>query len=196
MWPPLIMGLSVGIEAQVLNVIAALATPDEYIATAVSAASLCATFGSSIGITIFNQIFSSKLKTLLPAYVTEAVLAAGLPASSVESLLIAMGAGDPTAYATIPGVTPDVLAAMQVASKNAYAKSFTYIWYALLAFALVTMAAAGLFKTTKPQMTAEVSSPVKGTLITRLAEQRDREDGETARNTSEPQEKSINQHQT
>ncbi|KAH0829721.1 hypothetical protein AYO21_10626 [Fonsecaea monophora] len=170
MWPPLIIGLSVGTEAQVLNIIAALATPDEYVATTVAATTLFACAGSTIGITIFGQIFNSKKKKYLPLYVAEAVLAAGLPQTSLERFLTAMAtASDASAYADIPGVTPAVLSALQVSTKDAYAKSFTYIWYALLAFALVTMAIACFFKTTKPQMTAKVSSPVQETVIAKMA---------------------------
>lgn len=167
-WPTIILGASVGMEGQVLNIIAALATPDEYTATAVSAASLCASLGSSVGITIFGQIFTSKLSTFLPAYVSRAVLAAGLSEEMLPTFLAAMAAGNSTAYTEIPGVTPEVLSALGTSTKDAYAESFKYIWYALLAFALATFLIALLFKSTVPQMTAKVSSPAQETMFSKI----------------------------
>lgn len=167
MWPPLVIGIAVGCEGQVLNIIAALATPDEYIATAIAATSLSACLGSSIGITIFGQIFTSKFTEFYPAIVGGAVLEAGLPASSLASLLSAAAIGDTEAFANIPGVNEEVLAVLGPSTKVAYADSFVYIWYCLLAFALATMLVALLFKTTVPQMTAKISSPVQENVVSR-----------------------------
>ncbi|KFZ03435.1 hypothetical protein V502_10950 [Pseudogymnoascus sp. VKM F-4520 (FW-2644)] len=158
--PNIFMGLGIGGLGTIIPVITSLCTPNRYIATAVSIGTSLRGLGGSIGLVIFTQIFSSKIATFMPAEIAKATIAAGLPLTSVPDLLLAVGSGDPAAIQQVPGVTPQIMQAMSMGMKEAYAKSFRFIWFSLIPFVVLTLAGCACLKSTKKQMTLQVASAV------------------------------------
>lgn len=166
-FPVALIGVGVGSLGVIIPVISTVCTPNRYIATSVAVGSSVRGLGGAIGVVVFSQIFSSKLSKLLPSLVTKAVIAAGLPASSVQELILASASHNAQLIQSIPGVTPAILAALQKSTEEAYARSFRYIWYSLLPFCVLTFGLSFLLKSTKDQMTLQVASAVEQRHATR-----------------------------
>ncbi|KAF3111031.1 hypothetical protein TWF706_000474 [Orbilia oligospora] len=160
-FPTAIFGIAVGASTLVLAVVVSLCTPNEYIAHAMSLLASSRAFGGSIGITIFEQIFSSKEKDILPGKISTAVLDAGLPSSSLEEFLIGSEHGITSALLNIPGVSQAVLEAGSSAMVQGLADSYRFIWYSLIPFAFVTLVLAFFLMSTKAQMTRQVAAGIR-----------------------------------
>jgi hypothetical protein len=78
----------------------------------------------------------------LPQEIVPAVEAAGLPASSVPQLFAAMANGTTAAFESVPGITPSILAAFELATKHAYSHAFKIVYLSSLAFAGIAIVAA------------------------------------------------------
>ena len=72
--------------------------------------------------TILANVQASSMKKLVPA----AALAAGLPLTSIESLLVALPLGK-AALAKVPGLTEKVLAAALAAFQQSYVVALRYV---------------------------------------------------------------------
>jgi len=83
--------------------------------------------GGAIGYSIYFNIFSGKLKKLLPALVGEYAVKAGLPLASAE-LFVVTYLTAPAEIASVPGVNAGVLAGALKGSQWAYAESLHYVW--------------------------------------------------------------------
>lgn len=70
-------------------------------------------------------------------YVPSAAVNAGLPASSITDLFTAIGAGTANALVAVPGMTPEIQAAVGAALANAYAAAYAFVYYAAIAIGLV-----------------------------------------------------------
>ena len=160
-FPTALLGFGIGIESQIMNIVAALCTPDHLIGTAIMVASLSGTFTGSVGVTIFGQIYDSQVKKVLPTRLATAVEQAGLPKQDVPALLKAFVTRDPQTIESSPGVTPQILEALENAAKYAYAFSFHYVWYSLMAFAIVTAVISFFILSTRDQLTDVVAAPVE-----------------------------------
>lgn len=97
-----------------------------------------------------------KLTKNLPVYIADYAVLAGLPVADakifVETLLL-----DPTKIASVPGVTPAILAAATKGSQWAYAESLKYVWYTSIAFGLLSMIAVAFLPSTLKYQTNRVA---------------------------------------
>lgn len=169
-FPAALVGFGIGVEAQIMYLVAGLCTPDHLIGTALMVASLSGTFCGAVGIVMFGAIYNAKLKTALPSRISAAVVEAGFPVRNLGDLLKAFATQSPAAIEAVPGVTPKILEALDQAAKSAYAYSFHNVWYSLMAFAIVTAGISIFIKTTRHQMTDVVAAPVSHRLMHEKAE--------------------------
>ncbi|KAK5689220.1 hypothetical protein LTR17_026422 [Elasticomyces elasticus] len=132
---------SVGIVETCSLALAPLALPSEDIGAALGALGSIRSGGAAVATAIYVTILSNKLTQYVPQYVTPAALSAGLPETSLVDLFTALTAGD---FTTVPGITPEIIAAVGAANASAAAKAFQYVWYAVVAFACVAVIAACL----------------------------------------------------
>ncbi|CZR69531.1 uncharacterized protein PAC_19431 [Phialocephala subalpina] len=162
-FPTFIIGICSTCLGVGISVVASISTPNELIATALSLCNSVRGFGGSIGIVVFSSIFQAKLKANLPKEVSAAVIAAGLPPTSVELLLHAVFQSNDTdaTLAKVPGITLKIGDAIAPAVAQSYADSWRYIWYALVPFCAATALATLWIRSTKAKMTKEVASPVR-----------------------------------
>lgn len=94
---------------------------------------LRATITSIISV-VFGNIVQTGLITKVSNLVSEAVLQAGLPSSSVALFLEALSSGGTTAFKQIPGITPSIIQAGIQAFKEAYAQTFRTVFLVSIAF--------------------------------------------------------------
>ncbi|KAH7383432.1 major facilitator superfamily domain-containing protein [Cadophora sp. MPI-SDFR-AT-0126] len=160
-FPSGIMGVAVGIQTTVLLVAVTLCTPDHLIAAATSLSQSVRGLGGSIGVVIFSQIFTSKVKVLVPGEIAKRTIEAGLPISSVESLVGAIMLNNPVLTEHVPGITPQILSAAREALRDGYSNSFKYVWYSLIPFAVASIGLSFLLRSTKAQMTNTVAASIE-----------------------------------
>lgn len=71
-----------------------------------------------------------------------AIVAAGLPVTSVKAFLAAAATGKESAFLAVPGISPEIIEAGVVALTQAYAHAFRITWLATLGFGLLAVIAA------------------------------------------------------
>jgi hypothetical protein len=67
----------------------------------------------------------------MPAVVPNAVIQAGLPASSVSAYMLGLSSGS---FADVPGVNPEILAAGTQAYRQANSQAYSTVFYTTIAF--------------------------------------------------------------
>ncbi|KAK4934944.1 hypothetical protein LTR10_023910 [Elasticomyces elasticus] len=136
-------GVGIGCIELLTILLIQLATPDEWIGFANGAIGLARCMGGSVGTAIYTTIFTSKAAEFIPTRVAAAAVEAGLPQTSLPSLLgILTGVVTTMPITEVPGITPKIILASSTALKNAYIASFKYVWYASIPFGLVSLACA------------------------------------------------------
>jgi len=95
--------------------------------------------GATVGLAAYSAILAEKLAPALTAYIPPAAIAAGLPASSVPAVMTAASVFSATAYNSVPGINPDIIAAVQFAKESAYCSVFKYLWLTGMAIGLAGM---------------------------------------------------------
>jgi hypothetical protein len=83
---------------------------------------------------IFSTILVSRAKSNTVHNVVPALIKAGVPPKSVEPLLTALGAGDATGAAQVPGVTKQTLGLAVESLQAAYSNAFTLVFLVTIAF--------------------------------------------------------------
>lgn len=95
-------------------------------------------FGA-VGASLYSSVLANELKKKLPQYVIPVVLDAGLPTSSVPSLLAGITSGS---YDNVPGITSTIAELAAAAGKVAYSKSFFLVFLTTLPFGVLSIGAA------------------------------------------------------
>jgi hypothetical protein len=109
---------------------------------------------SAIATSMYASILTTESSKYIPIKVVPAALAAGLPESSLESLLSSIAKGD---FAAVPGISPQIIAATGAAVKDAYAVSFRTVYLCTLPFGAMLIVAALLSPNVEQYLTDEVA---------------------------------------
>ena len=118
---------------------------------------------TSIKASIFVSIYGNRLADEIPQNVPRAVVAAGLPASSVPVLMKALANGTAAAIQAVPGMTPTVLGVFTTAVKDSYSASFRTVYLSSLAFSGIALIAAFFTTDVDAYMTSFLNKRVDGT---------------------------------
>jgi MFS family permease len=117
---------SVGIIETCSLALAPLALPTEDIGAALGALGSIRSGGASVATAIFVAILTNKLTALIPTAVSAAALQAGLPKTSLTTLLADLATGD---FSNVPGISARIIAAVGAATAQAAAESFRYVYF-------------------------------------------------------------------
>lgn len=112
---------SLGVVETCSLALAPLALPTEDIGAALGALGSIRSAGASVAVAIYVTILTNKLNQFLAPAVETAALAAGLPKSSLPTLLKALALGD---FSAVPGINTEITAAVGAAEANAAARAF------------------------------------------------------------------------
>lgn len=101
--------------------------------------------GGSVGNAIFSTILTSVVNKNLGNNIAAAALGAGYSPTNLETLIPAVinnAVGVPMAFASVPGVTPAVMAATSTAFKESYATAFRMVFYSTIPFGILAVGVA------------------------------------------------------
>jgi hypothetical protein len=87
--------------------------------------------GGAVAQALYVSILQTKVAEYLPKYVVPAVTSAGLPESEIPAIFAAITAGN---FTTVPGITPEIIAAAGAGTQKAYLESFRIVFYATIPF--------------------------------------------------------------
>ena len=138
----LFFGIGIGISLNALTATAQLSTPKDLISTATGLVIGVRSVGGTVGLSIFNAIFSSTESKQIPLKVGAAVAAfPKFNPKNTEMLLEAIMSGNSTLIVEVPGVSTGLVDAAGAALREANLLSFRYVW--ITAAALCGVAAIG-----------------------------------------------------
>ena len=133
------LGLGLGSALNTVIVTAQLSTPPELIALASGLMVGMRSTGGTVGLSIFQALFSNSLGKKLPEDVLAQVLPLGFDPQYAGELLSGLTSQDTTLIGSIPGISPEIIAAAVTGVKEAYTVSFRHVWIAAAAFAATAM---------------------------------------------------------
>jgi hypothetical protein len=105
----------------------------------------------------YSVILSNRLTTTIGTQMPPALLAAGLPASSIASFIAAFSVG-PTAFDAVPGITPEILAIGTNAYRHANADAYRTVFFANMAFSGVAIVCSLLLPNVDHLLTGQVAT--------------------------------------
>ncbi|KAI1612560.1 fungal trichothecene efflux pump [Exophiala viscosa] len=135
------------------------------IGTAVGMAGSIRSAISTVASSVYVVVLTNRLKTTIPAEVPKAVVAAGLPASSVVAFLTGFTTGD---FSNIPGLTPKILATGTAAYKLASAHAYSTVFLTSIAFTGVALIITIWAPNVDDKLTVEVATTLHekaGTIV-------------------------------
>lgn len=138
-----------------------LSVPHRLIATATSVATSSRALFNAVFTSIYFAIFSSRIQSAIPSKVPPAVVAAGLPVSSVAAFLQALTSNDAVALQAVPGVSPAIIGTGVAALKQAYADSLRIVFIITSAIAAVATASVLFVSDMRERMTYLTDAPVE-----------------------------------
>ncbi len=89
---------------------------------------------SSIASTIYTVILSNRLAQTVPSAVGLAATGAGLPSSSIPSLLQALSLGTTAAFQTVEGLTPQIQEAATASYREGSLQAYKTVFLSSIAF--------------------------------------------------------------
>lgn len=101
-----------------------------------------------------DAIINSRLASRYAPAVSSAAIGAGLPESSLESLLAAFAAG--TIGQGVEGATPQVWEAAVSASRWEYARAYRLGWASIIPFVVIGLVSVSFLRGVKELMTEKV----------------------------------------
>ncbi|CAK7227255.1 hypothetical protein SCUCBS95973_006478 [Sporothrix curviconia] len=117
----------------------------------------CRNVLGTIATAIYSTVYANRNLVNIPVEVRKAAEAAGLAASAIPQAIAAAEAGTTAAYASVPGMTPSIEAALVQATALAQALSFRTMFLISLAFGLTSVAASFSITDMDHLLTSEVS---------------------------------------
>ncbi len=138
-----------------------LSTPHRLIATATAVTVSFRAVGATVFGVVYYAAFDNRLQRYLPSYIGTATRAAGLPADSVPAFITTLTGGDTSGLAGIAGVTPEIIAAGQVAFKQAYADALRVVYIITPPFGVAACVACLFLGNMRKTMDYRVEAPVE-----------------------------------
>ncbi|KAM0205492.1 hypothetical protein ACHAQI_009052 [Fusarium lateritium] len=157
---PVFLGAGLGICLTALVTAAHFATPPELVAITSGLLISIRSLGGSIGLALFNAIFSNGMSHL-GSNIAGAVIPLGYPASGLAQLIPALANHDTPALSNITDASPEIIGAGYGAVGETYLVGFRYVWVAGGCFSLVAMIASLFLEDPAGEFTSHVDAPVE-----------------------------------
>lgn len=133
-----------------------MCSPDSIIATVVGLCLATRALGGAIGNTIYGTILNNKIASEVPEFVASYALKAGLAPNSTEQF-ITVFLTDPANITSIHGVNEQIITQAGIGATYGFAKAFSYVWYASIAFGALAAVCCFLLPNIKKYLTNRVA---------------------------------------
>ncbi|TAQ86944.1 hypothetical protein B7494_g4740 [Chlorociboria aeruginascens] len=140
-----------------------LTSPHAYLSTATGLAFSARALGGAYGSAILNTIINSYLTAHYSSSVTSTAITAGLPSSSIESLLQALASG--AGFNEVPGMRAEILGDVMRTSRDVYAGAYRRAWGSIVPFVILGLVSVAFLKGVKELMTEKVEASVERDVI-------------------------------
>ncbi|KAF4341523.1 siderophore iron transporter [Fusarium beomiforme] len=177
---PLTLGLGLGVCMPALITVAHFATPRELIAITSGLMISIRSLGGSIGLAVFNAIFSHGLSSNLGPKIAHAVLPLGFPEKELPQLIPALAHNDTVALKKVRGITPDIIEAGIVGLLEAYRVSFRGVWLTTATLCFIASVAGFFLCDPTDKFTSQVDAPITPVTEVVEVEKRTKETNNTA----------------
>ncbi|TGJ83164.1 hypothetical protein E0Z10_g5595 [Xylaria hypoxylon] len=134
--------------------------PHAFLSTATGLAFSARAIGGAFGSAVLNAIINGRLSGHYAPAVSKAAVDAGLPEGSVQSLLLALEAGD-IGSDIVDGANATIWAATVQESQWQYAHAYRLAWSSVIPFVVLAIVAVALLKGVKELMTEKVEATVE-----------------------------------
>lgn len=105
---------------------------------------------------IYTTVLSNRLTQTVSSEVPPALIDAGLPSSSVAAFLSAVAAGTADAFASVPGITANIVAVGVHAYKVANSDAYRTVYLSTIAFSSLAMVLTLFAPNTEKYMTSKI----------------------------------------
>ena len=139
-------------------------SPHAFLSTATGLAFSARAIGGAFGSAVINAIINGRLNSHYASDVSSAAVNAGLPSSSVPTLLKIMKAGTLSKTFTgqgVPGANEDVMNAAWQASYWSYARAYRLGWWSVVPFVALATASVACMTGVSSLMTEHVEATVE-----------------------------------
>lgn len=157
---PVLLGFALGMTLTTLVTVAQLSTPPQLIAIASGLIISVRSLGATIGIAIYNAIFTDQMKRI-PENIAKAVVPLGLAPDSIKPFVGALSSHNQTALLAVPGVNPDIIQAGLGAFLDTHVLGFRNVWIAGSGFVAVAAVVAVFLYDPKKEFNMIVDAPVE-----------------------------------
>lgn len=132
--------------------------PHAFLSTATGMAFSFRAIGGAMGSAVLNAIINGRLASHYAPAIGSAAIAAGLPESSVPSLLAALETG---VLKGVDGATPSVWGAVLDESHWQYAYAYRLAWSSIIPFVVIAIVAIAFMRGVKELMTEKVEATLE-----------------------------------
>ncbi|RKL50815.1 hypothetical protein BFJ72_g268 [Fusarium proliferatum] len=157
---PITLGLGLGVCMPALITVAHFATPRELIAITSGLMISIRSLGGSIGLAVFNAIFSHGLSSNMAPKIAHAVLPLGFPERELPQLIPALAHNDIVALKQIRGISPEIIHAGVDGLLDAYRVSFRGVWVTTASLCLVASIAGFFLRDPTEKFTSQIDAPI------------------------------------
>lgn len=154
-------GLGLGLGLVIAVTTGQMSTPPGLIATASGLILTARALGGSVSLPVYTAILNSELSKHLGPQIAERVLPLGLSADDLPAFINALAGNNREALVSIPGVTPDVIAAGLLGLRTAYRLGFRGIWITAAAVSAVGFILALFVTDPRSSFNMHVDAPVE-----------------------------------
>lgn len=113
---------------------------------------------AAVSTVVYVTTLTNQLTKNIPRLVGAAVVKAGLPPSSIPGFLMAINLGTATAFADVPGVSTEIIAAGGAAYKVASAESYRVLYLVSIAFSAIGFVVTWFTPNTETLQTTQVAA--------------------------------------
>ncbi|KAF6824041.1 siderophore iron transporter [Colletotrichum musicola] len=157
---PVLLGFALGMTLTTLITAAQLCIPPELIAIASGLIISVRSLGGTIGIAIYNVIFNDSMSHM-PGNVAAAVVPAGFNPKNLGGLIGGLTTHNNELLASLPGITPEILAKAGIALLDTYVVAFRNVWIAAACFVAVAVVAAAFLFDPKKEFNNHIDAPLE-----------------------------------
>ncbi|KAI1320317.1 trichothecene efflux pump [Xylariaceae sp. FL0255] len=114
--------------------------------------------GGAVAEVLYVSVLDTRLAEVMPSTVGNAAVAAGLPESSVATLLADISTGN---FTNVPDINDNIIAAASAGLKEAYAKSFQLVFYVTIPFSAILIIASCFIPDMDTWLTSNVAKKLQ-----------------------------------